>query len=502
MTARRPPFALVLAALVAGAVFWSLGGLEPYDESWFLQVSDRVAGGETLYKDVAYGATPLAVYLTLPLVWLFGAQILWVKALVVGCFAASLLLLVSIGRRIGATNLELAAAGAALLVWSPPIRAGLYQPLATMLLLAALAATLAWRDGRAARTLALAGALAGLSFAAKQNVGAYAAVAVLAAALAGGGSGRVRAAALASGTFATTVVLTLVPVLATGGLRGFWDYGFASKGEYVDRGGISYADGIESQLYLVRYPVHGVVDAATAVVHAYELAVFVLVPVILLALAAAWLRTRGEDRARIAVVGAFSLAAAVAIFPRADTAHVSFVFPVLLVGALCACKALVEEAHLRTAAAVLLAVLAPVVLARGLWPVAQLAQGTVQFSGLPHTRGVLVEPAVETELANAAAALRREPGPVFAATSQAGILYLVSGLENPTPFDYPLVSAFGRDGEERLAADVERGRFAAVCVDFGTDPAVVPTRLAAAIERSLAPAEDLGVCRVYRRSPR
>ena len=198
----------------------------------------------------------------------------------------------------------------------------------------------------------------------------------------------------------------------------------------------------------------------------------------------------------------FSLAAAAAIFPRADTAHVSFVFPVLLVGALCAAKALVREAHLRTAVIVLLVVLAPVALARGLWPVAQLAQGTAQFSGLPHTRGVLVEPEVETEIANAAAALRREPGPVFAATSQAGILYLVSGLENPTPYDYPLVSAFGSDGEERLAADVERGRFAAVCTDFGTDPAVVPTRLAAAILRSLTPAEDLGVCRIYRRSPR
>ena len=240
MTARRPPFALVLGALVAGAVLWSLGGLEPHDESWFLQVTDRVAGGETLYEDVAYGATPLAVYLLVPLVWLFGAQILWVKALVVGCFVASLLLLVSIGRRVGATNLELAAGGVALLVWSPPIRAALYQPLATTLLLAALAAMLAWRDSRATRTVVLAGALAGLAFAAKQNVGAYAGLAVVAAALVAGGSGRIRAATVASGAFAATVVLTLVPVLATGGLRGFWDYGFASKGEYVNHGDISY----------------------------------------------------------------------------------------------------------------------------------------------------------------------------------------------------------------------------------------------------------------------
>jgi hypothetical protein len=38
-----------------------------------------------------------------------------------------------------------------------------------------------------------------------------------------------------------------------------------------------------------------------------------------------------------------------------------------------------------------------------------------------------------------------------------------------------------------------------VCVNFGTEPGLVPTRLLAAIERSLVPGEDLGVCRIYRR---
>ena len=194
--ARRLPFSAVLGALCLGAVFWSLGGLETHDESWFLQVAARVAGGESLYRDVFYPTTPLAVDATLPFVWLFGAQALWVKTLVAACFAASLFLLVWIGRRSGATNLELAACGVVLLVLALPVRAGLYQPLAAVLLLGCLAATLAWCGSRSTRTLALAGALAGLSFATKQNVGVFAVVALLLAVLLAGG--RLRAVATAA----------------------------------------------------------------------------------------------------------------------------------------------------------------------------------------------------------------------------------------------------------------------------------------------------------------
>lgn len=499
MTARRPPFPLVLAALVAAGALWSLGALEPHDESWFVQVTDRVGGGESLYRDVFYGATPLAVYAVLPFVWLFGAQVIWVKALVVACFAGCLLLLVSIGRRIEATNLELAAAGAALLVWAPPQRAALYQPLATLLLLACLAAALAWLDSGSTRTLALAGMLAGLAFATKQNVGALAAVALLAAVLLTGRRERARAAAVAAAVFAGTVALTLVPVLATGGLRDLWGYGFATRGSYAKSADLSYADGIRGQLDAIRLTGDGLADRVSALVHWYELAAFVLVPLVLVALAAAWIRARGVERARIGVMGVFALAAVAAIFPRADMAHVSFVFPVLLVAGLCACKTLVPEGGLRTAAVVLLVVLAPVLLARAFGQVAQLADGSKRLSDLPHARGVLIDPAEETEIAGAAAALEHERGPVFLAATEAGILYLASGIRNETPFDYPLVTTFGRDGEARLAADVERGRFATVCMDFGDDSDLVPARLADAIERSLTPAEDLGVCRIYRR---
>jgi hypothetical protein len=487
------------AGLAVAAVLWSLDGLSTQDEAWFLQVTNRVAGGEALYRDVFYGATPLAVWAAVPLVWLLGAQVLWIKALVVACFVGELALLAVAARRLGAGALELVLLGAALLVWSPPYDIGLYQPLATLLLLACLVAALAWRDdpGRT-RALVLAGALAGLAFCAKQNVGAYAALALAAAVVLAGPAGRrLRALGLAAASFAGAVVLALVPVAATGGLPKLWEYGFAAKGAYTDRGAISYRLGVDLQLSLVRRPVDGLVDAGNAVVHAYDLVLYALVPAALAALVVAWARSRGEERGRVLVVGLFAVAAAAAIFPRADTAHLSFVFPVLLLAGWYAARLLVDAPGLRVAAAVVLVALAPVVVARAAWPPLQLAQGDTGFSGLPNARGVLVEPAVEEEIEAAAARLRAATGPVFLGTPEAGILYLTSGLENPTPYDFPVATALGRHGEAALAAAVEGGRFETVCVDFGLEGPLVPDRLAAAIDRTLEPGDDLGVCRLY-----
>ena len=223
-------------------------------------------------------------------------------------------------------------------------------------------------------------------------------------------------------------------------------------------------------------------------------------PVVLVALALAWRRTHGGERGRVVIVLAFTLAAVASIYPRADISHVSFVVPTVVVGGLYAARMLVSEAHLRVAAVVLLVVFVPAALARGAGPVVQLAQGTTVLSSLPHTRGV--SPSTpRSKTRSAAPRTRSPPSPaqVFLATSEAGILYLVSGVENVTPYDYPLATTFGRDGEEQLAAEIEQGRFAAVCVNFASETDMVPRRLVEAIEGSLVPGEDLGSCRIYRR---
>ena len=503
MTARRPPFALVLGALVAGAVLWSLGGLEPHDESWFVQVTDRVAGGETLYKDVAYGATPLAVYVALPLVWLFGAQILWVKALVVGCFVASLLLLVSIGRRIGATNLELAAAGVALLVWSPPIRAALYQPLATTLLLAALAAMLAWRDSRATPDgRARRGA--------RRPVLRREAERRRVRRPRGGGRGARRRRE------------------RSGSRRGRRLGRLRCNGRAHPRS--RARDGRPARVLGLRLREQGGVREPRR----HLVRRRVREPALRRALPGARRRRRGHGgRARLRAGGVRPRSGDPAGPRRRLASHArGGSGPYRRGGRVLARgrrRDLPAGGHgareLRLPRAARRRASARRRRSSGRLACAPPSSSSSSCSRRSRSRGGSgrsrssrrgrrgsrnsrtraacsssrrSRPRSRTRRPRCGASRDRcSPPPRRPGSSTSS-----RGSRTRRRTTTRSSSAFGSDGEERLAADVERGRFAAVCVDFGTDPAVLPTRLAAAILRSLTPAEDLGVCRIYRRGPR
>ena len=47
---------------------------------------------------------------------------------------------------------------------------------------------------------------------------------------------------------------------------------------------------------------------------------------------------------------------------------------------------------------------------------------------------------------------------------EAGFYYLVTGLANPSPFDYPLATAFGRHGLELLVDSLSQKRLNTVCL--------------------------------------
>ncbi len=60
---------------------------------------------------------------------------------------------------------------------------------------------------------------------------------------------------------------------------------------------------------------------------------------------------------------------------------------------------------------------------------------------------------------------------------RAGILYLLSGVRNRTPFDYPLVSTFGRSGQQRVIRDFERGNLACAWVEMNENADMAPVDL-------------------------
>ncbi len=275
--------------LAIGLVFFSFGmlsllrGVNPYDESWFLQVLNRVQQGEVLYRDIFCGVLPLSVYLPLPLIRFFGAEVLVLKALVALCYAASAVMTLAIVRQMAADRESplanpvaapaagsaahrldarwkkfisrqarystpwLAAPGLALLVWAAPQGHSLYPPLAYCMLMACMAMALLWRRrGISGRLVFFGGILAGLCFGAKQNIGVFAGMALAAILLLQGWSHRanfrslIKPGALLAAGFALPVGILLIPVALSGGWKMLLDYGFTNKTTYVGQAGISY----------------------------------------------------------------------------------------------------------------------------------------------------------------------------------------------------------------------------------------------------------------------
>jgi 4-amino-4-deoxy-L-arabinose transferase-like glycosyltransferase len=501
----RLPVAAALAALTVAAGLYLLSGINTRDEAWFLQVVTRVADGDALYRDVFFGATPLSIWLTWPLVALFGAQLAWVKLLVLAAFAATLAFTAWSARRLGAGTAAVLVLAVAMLVLATPLRSSLYQPLATTFLAACLALALVWTEGgpRAGLAVAAAGAAAGLAFAAKQNVGLYALAALLLAVLVGGEGRRVRAWSLAAAGFAVCALLPLLPVAATGGLGAFWDYALAGKGSYADLGSVSYLRGFRLEAVQARDLLTGG-SLLDAILPAYHALLYLAVPAILVSLVLAWLRSAGEERRRVEVVGLFALASAAAIFPRADASHVVVVSPVLLLAGWYAGHLLLRgwEPGRRRAglvAAGIAVVLAPGALVAAAWPAVQADRGA-RPSDLPFARGVLIAPEREARMRETAFVLSRAgaDGPLFLATPEAGFYYLLSGVSNPTPYDYPLASAFGRTGQAELVARIRQGDLDAVCLGIRRADNLTPWRLVYTVKTTMEPGERTPPCRVYR----
>jgi 4-amino-4-deoxy-L-arabinose transferase-like glycosyltransferase len=453
------------------------------------------------------------VYLTLPLVELFGVQIAWVKLVVVASFVACLVLTAVAARLLGAGRWATVVLCAAALVFTKPYGIGLYQPLASVLTLAGLAAVLAWEAAlatggsrRRERTLvALAGAAAGLSFATKHNIGIYTLGAVLGAILVLGAGRRVASALLALGGFAVCALLPLVPVAAQGALDDFYGYGFGDLGTYNEYGSVSYLEGMRGSAAEARDLVSAgsLFDAAFP---AYQVVLYLLVPAMLAALALAWWRSAGRTRGLVTVVGVFALAAAAGIFPRADPAHVAFAAPVLLVAGWYALHLLLPSLPAPWPAVVAVGIavaLVPGVLLRAAWPAVQTTSRDAELSSLPYLRGVLLDPARERGLRRAGEQLAAlgEEGSLFIASDAAGNYYLVSGVQNPTPFDFPLVTAMGPTGEDEVIEAVRAGEIDLVCVGFRRGEILAPLRLLQTVEETMERAPRTRACRVYRERP-
>jgi hypothetical protein len=201
-------------------------------------------------------------------------------------------------------------------------------------------------------------------------------------------------------------------------------------------------------------------------------------------------------------LAAFCAAATVGLFPLAEEVHLAYVMPVFLVtlafawGRLGLGRSGLGRLVHAGAAIALLSLLA----FRIGGPLLELAAGTARLSSLRHFQGVVMQKAAYRQLQARVDRLRREGGKgTFILSWEAGFFYLASGLRNPTPFDYPLVTAFGRHGETQVVAAIRSRAISSVCVDHKIfSRPLRPPQLTAFVENGMVRARDAGFCVLYR----
>lgn len=466
------------AVFLVGLFLQITGSFSAEDEAWFVQVVRRVLDGDVLYRDVAFGINPLSVYVITPLAWLFGPELLVVKFVQSLVFTAAALVVLRIVRKLGARGVVAdVAVLAGLLACAPPgATISLYTPLSMLFVVCALDETIDWLDGRECGRVhrAMRGGLwIGAAFAAKQNVGilAFIALAVVLVTVrpsSEGGSSNDRWRDLGRMTMGAAIVVAVVlaPVLLTGGFAAFLDFGYFGKTTYLRVAGIDPFTTLSdwTRALVGCQSVEGL--RQFLVIQAAILPVLVFGG--LAGLAPVWW---AADRRRTLAILVFALVGYAASFPRADLAHIAGAVPVLLV----AFVHVVVLARARVPRRVGLAACTALFVMGTAGAASRVASGAIrcaspnhQISRLPGLQGILAPKSYLDDIRRRADdldVLLERKDAVFLLSARSGMFSLVGNRTNPTPFDYPFVTTLGSEGEDGLIAMLESGRIQRVCID-------------------------------------
>lgn len=471
------------------------------DESWFLHVVSRFLSGDVLYQDVFFGITPLSVYITAAFVRVFGVEILVVKACEGLCFALIALMSCKLGRQLGIIQRFSPLLAVAILVCAPPTTASLYQPLATIFYLAGFSNILAWQENwksypgtavfklKDLRAPITAGILSGFCFLSKQNIGFLSLfVTLLAIAVHHRQWKRkklFRDLFVVLISFLFVSFLFLLPVVLSGGFTKFLEYGFINRGTYLRYAGISFFTGLT------------------------ELRIAFFLPLLTFpALMALWIFGDGKARCLTTLVLLFVGGAFLGIFPRADWRHLVYATPELLLGLIYALHKMKPNISKAKLSLIKLGIILALGIGGGILfikPAGSIVLGTFHLSSLPHFRGVPTTVAQENQIREHIKVIKEvisEDEHTFFLTPYAGFYYLVTGIKNPTPFDFPLISAFGLNGENEVIEAISQLKIRNVCLTHW-DWALTPTRLENYVRESMVLVRDLGFCTLYRsRTPK
>jgi len=182
---------------------------------------------------------------------------------------------------------------------------------------------------------------------------------------------------------------------------------------------------------------------------------------------------RGLDGGVTLAVLGLALVALAALWPRADEVHVRSSLPLWTAPAVAAADRLSPALGIAWAGLVTGAGLVSAVLALAERRGTRLPAP----SGSPFD-GVNAWPWNLQEVMAGGQELRRlTRGRVFLLRPDASVWYLATGLRNPTPYDYPLASTFGPDGQQVLSANLASGQVRFCCWAPSHAGRLAPTHL-------------------------
>jgi hypothetical protein len=236
-------------------------------------------------------------------------------------------------------------------------------------------------------------------------------------------------------------------------------------------------------------------------------------PVLILA----WITAKVGRRSQIAVIFVFSAAAFLNAFTSTLITSLSCAIPSLLAGLVFGWRGLFGLSYdrkklessehrqvnkfWRTVAGGLVILWLGLGVILSLWlPVSGLATGVYRFSNLPHFKGIVVPSYQSWEDGKNASRLTKlvNSQPVFIINPRAGYYYFLSGLENPTRYDYPLETVFGDHGEEEVIEVIKRNQLRYVCLAPLESYHLKPAILGDYVQQNMNDIRDLDFCTIYK----
>ncbi len=432
------------------------------DEAWFLQVVRRTTNGDRLYRDVFFGAAPLAVWIAAVAVRFTRPQVIVVRAIGLAYHLAILAAAAALFAVEDVPALPTVATliGVAGLGGHHAALHNHYGHLTNIGLIGAAAAILAGRP-------VLAGVALAVAVAGRYPVGILGAVVLVPLSAWAHGTGF--AVDVAAGLIA---VGALVVAVGWGEWRAFYRTAVANKPTYLAVAGISLLAGLSA----VRTRADSVARRieAVPVLVGYAL----LVPcggiAAIAAVSGFW-----SDRPDRVIAAALVVCGMAVVYPRADRAHVVAAMPLMVVGAGLACAELSGLVWWTAAAG------AGAVAMAGIGGRMLVTRAGIFRRDLPRLRG-LPAPRLRGVWADDTEEVRRIAGSrVFVLRADAAYFYLCGGLENPTPYDYPFASTFGSTGQAKVIDAIRRGQVTWVCGSMVAGSAMVPEQLAGFVAKEM-----------------